>query len=182
MIRGTLSLLSCIIRLLSCWSTFTSQNRTGGHLCARADKRGFSFALSDWTLSLYNCLILGKLFFCPHQGWAILAQGDNLLQKLNLVYDILYTQAYGLSISQWLLHLSFLIPGHTHYRHMDIPPFIKIVIGEIFGNYLLSLFPGTEPSMHVCSVEKLYPTLCNPMDCSPPGSSVHGIFQARMLE
>ena len=25
------------------------------------------------------------------------------------------------------------------------------------------------------------PTLCNPMDCSPPGSSVHGILQARML-
>ena len=25
-------------------------------------------------------------------------------------------------------------------------------------------------------------TLCNPMDCSPPGSSVHGIFQARVLE
>ena len=24
--------------------------------------------------------------------------------------------------------------------------------------------------------------LCNPMDCSPSGSSVHGIFQARMLE
>ena len=25
-------------------------------------------------------------------------------------------------------------------------------------------------------------TLCNPMDCSLPGSSVHGIFQARVLE
>ena len=25
-------------------------------------------------------------------------------------------------------------------------------------------------------------TLCNPMDCSPPGSSVHGIAQARILE
>ena len=25
-------------------------------------------------------------------------------------------------------------------------------------------------------------TLCNPMDCSLPGSSVHGIFQARILE
>ena len=25
-------------------------------------------------------------------------------------------------------------------------------------------------------------TLSNPMDCSPPGSSVHGIFQARVLE
>ena len=26
------------------------------------------------------------------------------------------------------------------------------------------------------------PTLCNPKDGSPPGSSVHGIFQARVLE
>ena len=26
------------------------------------------------------------------------------------------------------------------------------------------------------------PTLCNPMDCSPTDSSVHGILQARMLE
>src|SRR5574337_1085927 len=26
------------------------------------------------------------------------------------------------------------------------------------------------------------PTLSNPMDCSPPGSSFHGIFQARVLE
>ena len=26
------------------------------------------------------------------------------------------------------------------------------------------------------------PTLIDPMDCSPPGSSVHGIFQARVLE
>ena len=25
-------------------------------------------------------------------------------------------------------------------------------------------------------------TLCNPMDCSPPGSSVYGILQARILE
>ena len=26
------------------------------------------------------------------------------------------------------------------------------------------------------------PTLTHPMDCSPPGSSIHGIFQARVLE
>ena len=26
------------------------------------------------------------------------------------------------------------------------------------------------------------PSLCNPMDCSPPGSFVHGILQARILE
>ena len=27
-----------------------------------------------------------------------------------------------------------------------------------------------------------WPTLCHPMDCSPPGSSVHGILQARIPE
>ena len=31
-------------------------------------------------------------------------------------------------------------------------------------------------------VTQLSPTLWDPMDCSPPGSSVHGILQARILE
>ena len=31
-------------------------------------------------------------------------------------------------------------------------------------------------------VTQLCPTLCDPMDCSPPGSFVHGILQARILE
>ena len=31
-------------------------------------------------------------------------------------------------------------------------------------------------------VAQWYPTLCNPTDCSPPGSSIHGILQARILE
>ena len=36
---------------------------------------------------------------------------------------------------------------------------------------------------HTCTeVAQSCPTLCDPMDCSPPGSSVHGIFQAWILE
>ena len=31
-------------------------------------------------------------------------------------------------------------------------------------------------------VAQLCPTLSNPMECSPPGASIHGIFQARVLE
>ena len=34
----------------------------------------------------------------------------------------------------------------------------------------------------VCVHAQLCPTLCDPMDCSPLGSSVHDIFQARILE
>ena len=30
-------------------------------------------------------------------------------------------------------------------------------------------------------VAQLCPTLCDPMVCSLPGSSVHGVFQARVL-
>ena len=36
--------------------------------------------------------------------------------------------------------------------------------------------------MHESEVAQSCPTLCDPMDCSPPGSSVHGISQARILE
>ena len=38
--------------------------------------------------------------------------------------------------------------------------------------------------LHVLCAQLLHssPTLCDTMDCSPPGSSVHGILQARVLE
>ena len=42
------------------------------------------------------------------------------------------------------------------------------------GDYMVLMSEG----MHV----QLSPTLCNPMDCSPSGSSVPGILQARILE
>ena len=35
--------------------------------------------------------------------------------------------------------------------------------------------------LHAMSLQSCL-TLCDPMDCSPPGTSVHGIFQARILE
>ena len=42
-----------------------------------------------------------------------------------------------------------------------------------------------DPCVCVCVcvlVAQSCPTLCDPLDCSPPGPSVHGILQARMLE
>ena len=40
------------------------------------------------------------------------------------------------------------------------------------------------PMLRKCCAKslRLCPTLCDPVDCRPPGSSVHGIFQARILE
>ena len=42
------------------------------------------------------------------------------------------------------------------------------------------LVPG--PTTVCVLVSQSCPTLCNPMDCSLPGSSIHGILQARILE
>ena len=46
------------------------------------------------------------------------------------------------------------------------------------GHFLLQCVKVKSES----EVTQLCPTLSDPMDCSPPGSSVHGIFQARVLE
>ena len=40
----------------------------------------------------------------------------------------------------------------------------------------------SHPSVQISSVAQSRPTLCDPMDCSLSGSSVHGILQARILE
>ena len=42
--------------------------------------------------------------------------------------------------------------------------------------YIYMGFPGC-----CCSVAKSWPTLCDPMDCNPSGSSVHGISQTGIL-
>ena len=41
--------------------------------------------------------------------------------------------------------------------------------------------PVPNASQHCHLVSMSCPTLCNPMDCSPPGSSILGILQARIL-
>ena len=64
--------------------------------------------------------------------------------------------------------------------------------GEAYGLSNNSFTTGTKAvgwhlkvlCMHVCmhADAKSCLTLCDPVDCSPSGSTVHGIFQARILE
>ena len=48
--------------------------------------------------------------------------------------------------------------------------------------FLAHKWQGYKVAPSVFSVTQLCPVLCNPMDCSLPGSSAPGIFQARVLE
>ena len=66
--------------------------------------------------------------------------------------------------------------------------FLFFIVMSFFWFYVYIIdiylgFPGGASDKESESeVAWLYPTLRDPMDCSPPGSSIHRIFQVRVLE
>ena len=69
----------------------------------------------------------------------------------------------------------FLIGTHARYNILSY--------GEMWKNILKKEKKSWFGNRKVKSeVAQLCPTLCDPVDCSPPGSSIHGILQARILE
>ena len=57
--------------------------------------------------------------------------------------------------------------------------FMVIISSFNFHYFSLQIYDNLDWSACMLSHGQLF---CDPMDCSPPGSSVHGIFQARILE
>jgi len=49
-------------------------------------------------------------------------------------------------------------------------------------SFFFTSFPYSVPAAAAAKSLQWCPTLCDPIDGSPPGSSVHGILQARTLE
>ena len=64
-------------------------------------------------------------------------------------------------------------------RLVGVSPHYVVVQVQIFVLFLFSNPLWT--FLCCCLVTKSCPTLCNPMKCSPPDSSVHGIPQAKIL-
>ena len=62
---------------------------------------------------------------------------------------------------------------------------LLLITQVTFNNTILLIFEARLcvcVCVCVCARAQLYPTLCSPMDYSPPSSAVHGISQARILE
>ena len=57
------------------------------------------------------------------------------------------------------------------------PYYVSDTVPGIFPKSIHSILKGV---LNVCVQSCL--TLCDSIDCSPPGTSAHGIFQARILE
>ena len=75
----------------------------------------------------------------------------------------------------WAATLFF--PGHQDYAACLFLEHALLISGE--GCHFLLQCMKVKSEREVA---QSCPTLCDPMDCSLPGSSVHGIFQARVLE
>ena len=60
------------------------------------------------------------------------------------------------------------------YEYLSNCPDPTLVLGGKVGS------PTSK--LHACLVAQSHLTLCNPVEYSPPGSSIHGIFQARILK
>ena len=64
--------------------------------------------------------------------------------------------------------------------HHQLPELLTCLV-TIFG-YGLLIWKISSTVLCMCSLTQSSPTLCDPMNHSPPDSSVHGTFQARILE
>ena len=71
---------------------------------------------------------------------------------------------------------------HNKYLHCQVPCHLNKY--EKHCVYYIKPYVLKLPTAAAAAAKLLQscPTLCDPMDCSLPGSSVHGIFQARVLE
>ena len=114
--------------------------------------------LRAWAQSLWPCG-LGCSVACG----LFLDQGSNLC--------LLHWQVVSLPLSHqgipegalFMRLLGFVVNRVSYFVSHHCPEIVKVICD-------------------ICEVAQSCPTLCDPMDCSLPGSSVHGIFQARVLE
>ena len=72
--------------------------------------------------------------------------------------------------------------GEVPRLHLYWPLYSFPQLRNNSNRYLNTILTVYSTCCFCCLVPKSCPTLSNPMDCSPPGSAVHGISQARILE
>ena len=108
----------------------------------------------------------------------ILCVGDLciLLEYRRSMSPLLETTVFFISM--------YLLIFATEFRDSNsLPILLSCVLYPSLIKHFSSLCQYLQFSMLCCcSVTKSCLTLCDPMDCSLPGSSFHGIFQAKILE
>ena len=84
------------------------------------------------------------------------------------------------SVRPFLKNNVLMLSCMSFWYVLDINPLLDMSFANIFSHSLGSFFVLV--ILKESEVAQWCPTLCDPMGCSLPGFSFHGIFQARILE
>ena len=127
--------------------------------------------LSTW--SSHVVLLISLLWTVPSLTCRHLHTMDHVLVFTSLPKQLKPQSPFPLVLSfQWIARSFPPVPFAP-------PTWSPLLLNKY--NWLLCTFLQAAVKMKVIVAQSCW-TLCNPMDCSPPGSSVHGILQARILE
>ena len=100
-----------------------------------------------------------------------------------------YKRKWSLPTSK--LHWITFQPGPAPFQHVRPPVghMLLFAAGSLFplpvhyfSEHRRHMFSNSCPTCCCCLVTKSCPALCDPIDCSPPSPSVHGISWIRILE
>ena len=80
----------------------------------------------------------------------------------------------------YILHLWEIMPLQLGRWNCPTTQYVVASSFHVFFPQYSDLANGITMCMHAKSLQSC-PTLCNPMNCSPPGFSVHGSLQKRIL-
>ena len=134
----------------------------------------------NWTVKLYldpmSCVL--SSLACP-----ALCPPEMLSLILSVWWTLLYPSRWGMGYKWHVLCKTFLDRPTQSVSFSSI--LAATYLSCSYNQILLKVkYVYIVPFLcqMVCSITQSCLTLCNSMDCSPPGSSVHGIFQARILE
>ena len=132
------------------------------------------FSISNWYLKLLKVMTANlqpkPLFGAPAPysqlavkqptEWLIVISNSRFQKPNSSILQSVFLFMFPILVNgNWLIY--FVVKPYKIY---------KVEIEVVFMKYWF------------CEVTQTCPTLCDPMDCNLPGSSIHGIFQARILE
>ena len=127
----------------------------------------------SWSLSASNGQPL-------HSSWRLLSPLQNFLTHCCTVHSLTVPGPNALLMLQVVSGAlwSILYSSKKIAQICFLSNIISIVYFYLFIFSSTSLLLPTHHPPASCT----HAQSCNPMNCSPPGSSVHGLFQARILE
>ena len=111
-----------------------------------------------------------------------------ILVYRTITWHLYFCPPYGMFFAQ-TFHIHLLLPKSLPVMSSQLPSKLPTSLSSIFHSLAppapftwFTFLCSSHHHLMFVSVTKSCPTLCNSMDCSPPGSSIYGILQARILE